>query len=74
MRLSRPPEAVATQDVNEFWVVLLMAAKYIARLSWKTEWRVLRWVPELLRPVEQFVGQPTPLLQAAQPIRPLLTN
>lgn len=63
----RPPEEVATQDVNQFWVMLLIAAKYVARVPWKTELDLLRWVPELLRPVEQFVGLPTPLMKEAQP-------
>ncbi|CAN5861160.1 hypothetical protein BH10CHL1_BH10CHL1_27190 [soil metagenome] len=63
----RPAEEVVTQQVNEFWVMLLIAAKYVARTPWQTEMGLLKWVPELLKPVEQFVGLSISLIKAAQP-------
>ncbi len=62
----RPPEEVATQDVNSFWVMLLIAAKYIVRTTGKARTDMLQWPLRPLRAVAQFVGQPAPLSTAPE--------
>ncbi len=63
----RPPEEVATQAVNQFWVMLLIAAKYVARISRQRKTDLLNWPLSSLRVVAQFVGQPVPLIAETAP-------
>jgi predicted nucleotidyltransferase len=53
----RPPEEVATQDLNLFWVMLLITAKYIARSPWE---QVLAPPVSSLLKVADFAGIPLP--------------
>ena len=62
----RPPTEVATQEVNSFWVMLLIAAKYIARTTGKARIDMLQWPLGALRAVAQFVDQPEPLMPATE--------
>jgi predicted nucleotidyltransferase len=49
----RPPEEIATQDVNLFWVMLLIAAKYLARLPNE---QVIPPPVDALRRTAEFAG------------------
>lgn len=53
----RPPAEVATQEVNMFWAMLLITAKYIARSPWN---EVLAPPLESLRKVAHFAGVALP--------------
>jgi predicted nucleotidyltransferase len=66
----RPPEEVATQDANLFWVMLLISAKYIARSPWE---QVLAPPVDLLQKVAAFARVPLPngIDQAPTPAAPL---
>ncbi|RLT38283.1 MAG: hypothetical protein DWI57_12310, partial [Chloroflexi bacterium] len=65
----RTVEEEATQNVNGFWVMWLIACKYIARYPWKAHLGVMRLVPNHLREIAAFVGAPLPLPEI-EPLRP----
>ncbi|MBI3959375.1 MAG: nucleotidyltransferase domain-containing protein [Chloroflexi bacterium] len=63
----RTPEEVATQNVNSFWVMWLIACKYIARYPWKANLGVMRLVPNHLRQIAAFVGVAVDLPETEPP-------
>ena len=63
----RTPEEEATQNVNGFWVMWLIAGKYIARYPWKAHLGVMRWVPNHLRQIAAFVEMPLTLPEIEPP-------
>ncbi len=60
----RTPEEIATQNVNAFWVMWLIAAKHTARHPWQAKLEVLKWVAYHLRKIAAFVGVPLALPEA----------
>ena len=69
----RTPEEEATQNVNGFWVMWLIACKYIARYPWKANLGVMRLVPHQLRQIAAFVDAPLPLPEI-EPLHPSPTE
>ncbi|MCX6046378.1 MAG: nucleotidyltransferase domain-containing protein [Chloroflexi bacterium] len=63
----RLPTEVVTQHVNQFWVMLLIAAKYVARIPPQRKTDLLQWPLGSLHAVAQFVGQPVPLIPEPAP-------
>ncbi len=63
----RTPEEVATQNVNSFWVMWLIAAKYIARYPWKANLGVMRWVHYHLGKIAAFVDVAVDLPETEPP-------
>ncbi|MCL4863675.1 MAG: nucleotidyltransferase domain-containing protein [Caldilineaceae bacterium] len=60
----RPPIEVATQQLNMFWAMLLITAKYVARSPYD---EVLKPPVDSLRAVCEFAGIAPPALLDAQP-------
>lgn len=59
----RTPEEILTQNVNSFWVMWLIACKYIARHPWKANLGIMRWVPYHLRKIAALVDAPLSLAE-----------
>lgn len=65
--LERTPEEILTQNVNSFWVMWLIACKYIARYPWKDRLGVMQWVPYHLRAIAALVDAPLALPETEPP-------